>query len=293
MLDHGRDAAGRGRHRAGREVLALGVAGILEVRVHVDRAGHHDEPGGVDQLVRRAGLAAARRARRCGRRRSRCRPRTPPCRSPPCRPRSPCASRSSPAHASEPRGDAAPLTGNMAAVKEIALSAVARPSARADGRRRRGALRAPLDGALRGRPRARRAPRRGAGGRGLRRGVPRRLAAARRDPARRAALAARRLPQRDRHGLARRCAPRATQRPPRRAAGARAMTPAASSTPPSTTHWRPRTSAIASSCCSSTGRGWRRAAPPGRSVSHRRPPARDSGVRDGGCAAHSRAGGRR
>ena len=52
MLEHGRDAAGRGRHRARREVLALGVPRVLEVRVHVDRAGHHDESGGVDQLVR-------------------------------------------------------------------------------------------------------------------------------------------------------------------------------------------------------------------------------------------------
>ena len=57
MLDHGRDAAGGGRHRAGREVLALGVPGILEVRVHVDAAGHDDESRGIDQLVRRAGRA--------------------------------------------------------------------------------------------------------------------------------------------------------------------------------------------------------------------------------------------
>ena len=59
VLDHGRDAAGRRRLVPGGEVLALGVSGILEVRVHVDRAGHHDEPGGVDQLVgaaRGAGL---------------------------------------------------------------------------------------------------------------------------------------------------------------------------------------------------------------------------------------------
>ena len=51
VLEHGGDAAGRGRHGAGGEVLALGVAGILEVRVHVDRAGQHHQPGGVDQLV--------------------------------------------------------------------------------------------------------------------------------------------------------------------------------------------------------------------------------------------------
>ena len=53
MLEHGRDATRGGRHGAGREVLAFRVAGVLEVGVHVDRAGHHDEPGGIDQLVRR------------------------------------------------------------------------------------------------------------------------------------------------------------------------------------------------------------------------------------------------
>ena len=44
-------AAGRRRHRAGGEILALGVAGILEMGVHVDRARHHHQAGGVDQLV--------------------------------------------------------------------------------------------------------------------------------------------------------------------------------------------------------------------------------------------------
>ncbi len=53
MLEHRRDATRGGRHGAGREVLAFRVAGVLEVGVHVDRAGHHDEPGGIDQLVRR------------------------------------------------------------------------------------------------------------------------------------------------------------------------------------------------------------------------------------------------
>ena len=38
VLDHRRDATGGGRHRAGREVLSLRVARILEVGVQVDRA---------------------------------------------------------------------------------------------------------------------------------------------------------------------------------------------------------------------------------------------------------------
>ena len=51
MLDHGGEAAGGRRHRPGREVLALGVAGILEVGVGIDRARQHDAAGGVDDLV--------------------------------------------------------------------------------------------------------------------------------------------------------------------------------------------------------------------------------------------------
>ena len=88
VLDHGRDAAGGGRHRAGREVLALGVPGILEMRVHVDRARQHDEPGGVDRFVRRAALAGPGEGRDALRPRSRhpLRRRRRP--SPPCRPRS-------------------------------------------------------------------------------------------------------------------------------------------------------------------------------------------------------------
>ena len=51
VLEDRREPAGGGRHRAGREVLALGVAGILEVGVGVDRAREHDVPAGVDHLV--------------------------------------------------------------------------------------------------------------------------------------------------------------------------------------------------------------------------------------------------
>ena len=94
VLDHRRDAAGGGRHRAGREVLALGVPGILEVRVHVDRARHHDAARRRRSARRPGRPRRARRAPRCGRPRSRRRPRTRPSRSPPCRRRSPSASRS-------------------------------------------------------------------------------------------------------------------------------------------------------------------------------------------------------
>jgi hypothetical protein len=51
VLDHRGHSTGRGRHGARGEVLALGVAGILEVGVHVDGAGQHHQAGGVDQLV--------------------------------------------------------------------------------------------------------------------------------------------------------------------------------------------------------------------------------------------------
>ena len=52
VLDDGGEAACGRRAGAGREVLALRVAGILEVRVHVDRARQHHEAARVDHLVR-------------------------------------------------------------------------------------------------------------------------------------------------------------------------------------------------------------------------------------------------
>jgi hypothetical protein len=51
MFDHRRDAPCRRRHRAGREVLSLGVAWVLEVSVGVDRTGHDDQAGCIDDLV--------------------------------------------------------------------------------------------------------------------------------------------------------------------------------------------------------------------------------------------------
>ena len=56
VLDHRGHSTGRGRHGAGGEVLALGVPGILEVGVHVDGAGQHDQAGGVDQFVGAAAI---------------------------------------------------------------------------------------------------------------------------------------------------------------------------------------------------------------------------------------------
>ena len=59
VLDHGRDPAGGGGHRAGREVLALGVArDPRSARAGRSRPGSTTRPERVDQLV---GAAAARR----------------------------------------------------------------------------------------------------------------------------------------------------------------------------------------------------------------------------------------
>ena len=52
VLDDRGEAAGGGRHCPRGEVLALGVARILEVRVRVDRPGHHDRARCVDDLIR-------------------------------------------------------------------------------------------------------------------------------------------------------------------------------------------------------------------------------------------------
>ena len=54
MLENPGDPSGCCGHRAGVKVLALGVPGVLEVAVQVDRPGHDHQASGIDDLVRLA-----------------------------------------------------------------------------------------------------------------------------------------------------------------------------------------------------------------------------------------------
>jgi hypothetical protein len=60
VLEHRRDARDGGRRTAGGEVLPLRVGGIHEVRMRLDHAGHHEEPGRVDRLTDRQPLGGHR-----------------------------------------------------------------------------------------------------------------------------------------------------------------------------------------------------------------------------------------
>src|SRR6185369_15434560 len=51
-VEHSGDAAEGRRARAALEVLLMGIAGIAEVHMHVDRAGQHVHPGDINGLLR-------------------------------------------------------------------------------------------------------------------------------------------------------------------------------------------------------------------------------------------------